>query len=206
MFLYIYLTNNFSTDGGEVGNATSPLIIMNDKYGMFKRDVKRKKDLNGLKRAAKKAKVSRKAEEIEVYRKQMEEKRKREELEKRRLEAERKRKEEEKKKRGQYRTFELTAYTAFCDTGCIGITATGLNVKNTVAHKGMRIVAVDSSIIPLNSVVEIVFNNGTKIKAIAADTGGAILGNRIDYLVKTKSRAFEIGRQQVQVKILKEVG
>lgn len=95
-------------------------------------------------------------------------------------------------------SMEITAYTAFCDTGCIGITAQGTNVKNTVYHpSGHRIVAVDPSIIPLGTILEI---NGETY--IADDTGGDIKGSRLDLLVSTKSEALTFGRQNLQVKIL----
>lgn len=96
---------------------------------------------------------------------------------------------------------ELTAYTAYCDTGCTGITATGLDVSNTITHEGLRIVAVDPNVIPLGSTVEFTLADGRRITAVAADTGGAIRGNRMDLLVWTRDRALDIGRQNVDVTI-----
>ncbi len=96
---------------------------------------------------------------------------------------------------------ELTAYTAYCDTGCTGITATGLDVSNTIMHEGLRIVAVDPNVIPLGSTVEFTLADGRRITAVAADTGGAIRGNRMDLLVWTRDRALDIGRQNVDVTI-----
>lgn len=95
----------------------------------------------------------------------------------------------------------LTAYTAYCDTGCTGQTATGLDVSNTIIHEGKRIVAVDPDVIPLGSTVSFTLADGTVINAVAADTGGAIVGNRMDLLVGTKDRAWDIGRQSVEVEI-----
>lgn len=83
-----------------------------------------------------------------------------------------------------------TAYTANC-SGCSGITATG-------RPAGHGLVAVDPSVIPL----------GTKLyipgygHALAADTGGAIHGNRIDLGFDSDADAFRFGRRSVQVYVL----
>jgi uncharacterized protein YabE (DUF348 family) len=87
-----------------------------------------------------------------------------------------------------------TAYTASCN-GCSGYTATGINLK---ANPGIKVIAVDPSIIPL----------GTKVYvdgygyAVAADTGGAIRGNKIDVFFSSKSDAYRWGRKTIKVKIL----
>lgn len=94
------------------------------------------------------------------------------------------------------RTFsvESTAYTAYC-TGCSGVTATGVNLK---ANPNAKVIAVDPSVIPL----------GTKVYvegygyAVAADTGGAINGNKIDVHFPTKSQAYNWGRKTVKVTIV----
>lgn len=96
--------------------------------------------------------------------------------------------------------FEATAYTAFCSTGCTGVTATGLNVANTIyAPSGRRIVAVDPVVVPLGSVVLVTLANGQSFEAQAEDTGGAIKGNRIDILVATHAEAVNFGRQAVKI-------
>src|SRR5206468_3456845 len=66
-----------------------------------------------------------------------------------------------------------TAYTANCDTGCTGVTATGLNVRNTTTHNGKTVISVDPSVIPLHSTVKVETKNGSFL-AVAEDTGGAI--------------------------------
>lgn len=87
-----------------------------------------------------------------------------------------------------------TAYTAFC-TGCSGITATGINLKD---NPGLKVIAVDPSVIPLGSKVWVEgYGN-----AIAGDTGGAIKGNKIDLFMPERSDALAFGRKQVKVKIL----
>jgi 3D (Asp-Asp-Asp) domain-containing protein len=90
-------------------------------------------------------------------------------------------------------TMVATAYTA--DTASAyptGYTATG-----ALARQG--IVAVDPHVIPLGSTV---FVPGYGI-AIAADTGGAIVGNRIDLCMDSYYDAVNFGRQTVQVYLLK---
>lgn len=87
-----------------------------------------------------------------------------------------------------------TAYTAYCN-GCSGRTATGLDLR---ANPGAKVIAVDPSIIPL----------GTKVYvegygyAVAADTGGAIKGHKIDVFFPTKAEAFRWGVRKVKIKIL----
>ena len=98
---------------------------------------------------------------------------------------------------------EATAYTAYCDTGCTGVTATGIDVSNTIQHEGRRIIAVDPSVISLGSIVN-VKEGGESFEAVAADTGGNIKGNRVDILVGSVEEAREFGRQTVVVEIIKE--
>lgn len=91
-------------------------------------------------------------------------------------------------------TMEATAYTAYCE-GCSGVTANGTDLR---ANPNLKVIAVDPSVIPL----------GTKVwvegygEAIAADTGGAIKGNKIDLFMPDKSNAYEWGRKTVTVKVL----
>ncbi|QQZ09485.1 G5 and 3D domain-containing protein [Heyndrickxia vini] len=87
-----------------------------------------------------------------------------------------------------------TAYTADCN-GCSGHTATGINLRS---NPNIKIIAVDPSFIPL----------GTKVYvegygyAIAADTGGAIKGRKIDVFFSNHSQAYRWGRKQVKIRIL----
>ena len=87
-----------------------------------------------------------------------------------------------------------TAYTPNCK-GCTGITATGVNVKE---NADMKLIAVDPSVIPLGSKVWV---EGYGY-AIAADTGGAIKGKKIDVLVSSKTEAKNWGRKKVRIKVL----
>ncbi|WP_223703295.1 G5 and 3D domain-containing protein [Sutcliffiella deserti] len=87
-----------------------------------------------------------------------------------------------------------TAYTAFCN-GCSGVTSTGINLRT---NPGMKVIAVDPSVIPL----------GTKVYvegygyAVAGDTGGAIKGNKIDVFFPDKETAYRWGRKRVKIKII----
>jgi 3D (Asp-Asp-Asp) domain-containing protein len=104
----------------------------------------------------------------------------------------------------EWQTFEATAYIALCDTGCTGITKTGIDVRNTTTHKGKRVIAVDPSVIPLDTTVDIRLADGTTFEATAQDTGSAIQGNRLDLLVSTEDTAWQFGRQTVEVRIIEE--
>ncbi|RDI38398.1 G5 and 3D domain-containing protein [Falsibacillus pallidus] len=87
-----------------------------------------------------------------------------------------------------------TAYTAHCN-GCSGHTATGINLKS---NPGVKVIAVDPRVIPL----------GTKVYvegygyAVAADTGSAINGFKIDVFFSSKSDAYRWGRKRVKIRIL----
>lgn len=86
---------------------------------------------------------------------------------------------------------EATGYAPGCD-GVDNITATG-------ARAGYGIIAVDPRVIPM----------GTKLYipgygyGVAADTGGAIKGNRIDLCFDTRADAIQWGRRSVTIIILK---
>jgi len=85
---------------------------------------------------------------------------------------------------------EATAYLP-SDGGGHGITASGLSAR-------YGIVAVDPNVIPL----------GTRLYvpgyglALAADTGGAIIGNKIDLCMEDYHAAWEFGRRMVKVYVL----
>lgn len=85
---------------------------------------------------------------------------------------------------------EATAYLP-SDGGGSGITATGIAACHGV-------IAVDPSVIPLGTQVYI---PGYGV-AIAADTGGAIRGNKVDVCVEDYGSAMQFGRRDVEVYIL----
>ena len=61
-------------------------------------------------------------------------------------------------------TMSSTAYTAGC-SGCSGVTATGINLKD---NPHMKVIAVDPSLIPLGTRVYVEGYG----EAVAGDTGG----------------------------------
>lgn len=91
-------------------------------------------------------------------------------------------------------TVEATAYTADCE-GCSGTTANGTDLR---ANPNLKVISVDPSIIPLGSKVWVEGYG----EAIAADTGGAIKGNKIDVFISNKEAASNWGRRTVTIKIL----
>ncbi|MDG5789971.1 ubiquitin-like domain-containing protein [Evansella sp. AB-P1] len=103
---------------------------------------------------------------------------------------------------GEWSSFIATKYTAFCPTGCTGVTATGIDVSNTITHNGNRVIATDPSVIPMYSLVEVRTPNETFV-AQALDTGGAIQGNKIDILVNSRSEAMNFGIQNVQIRVIR---
>lgn len=98
-------------------------------------------------------------------------------------------------------TFEATYYSALCSTGCTGVTASGLDVSNTISHEGRRIIAADPSVLPLGTAVKVSTPSET-FEATVQDTGGDIKGNRVDILVESEEEAYSIGRHNVNVEII----
>lgn len=102
---------------------------------------------------------------------------------------------------GNWETYKLTHYTANCK-GCSGYTATEVDVRNTTAYQGYRVLSVDPRKIPLGSVVEIKDGSRT-YKAIAIDTGGAIKGNKLDLLVGSYKEAIQLGKKNIKLRIVR---
>jgi uncharacterized protein YabE (DUF348 family) len=86
-----------------------------------------------------------------------------------------------------------TAYAPHHGRGVDGVTATGVP-----ARKG--VVAVDPKVIPLGSVLYV---EGYGV-AVAADTGGAIRGLRVDVCFDTPQEAYRWGRRVVRVYVLQK--
>lgn len=91
------------------------------------------------------------------------------------------------------RTMKATGYSTH-EKGLSRYTANGTDL-----HKNPRVVAVDPKVIPLGTVVEIEGYG----RYVAADTGGAIKGNRIDIHFQTVKECLNFGRRDVKVTILK---
>lgn len=93
---------------------------------------------------------------------------------------------------GTTMTMESTAYS-YSEAGASHLTATGIDLR-----ENSRVIAVDPSVIPLNSLVEV---SGYGF-AIAADTGGAIKGNIVDVHFNTVEECNNWGRRMVSVTVL----
>ena len=133
-----------------------------------------------------------------------------------RVEAEKKRKlalEEAKKKELQskkevvyndnssgWMTFNISYYGTDC-YGCGNFTASGIHVANTNYYKGYRIIAADTSILPMGTLVEIITPN-EKISGIIGDRGGAIKGYKLDVLVSSEAHASKLGRHNGKLRVI----
>ena len=93
---------------------------------------------------------------------------------------------------GYYLTVEATAYS-YNEAGLSNYTADGTNLVSEP-----NVIAVDPSVIPLGSYVEI---PGSGIFR-AADTGGAIYGNRIDVHLVNLNDVYNFGRRTITIRVL----
>ena len=93
---------------------------------------------------------------------------------------------------GYYLTVEATAYS-YNEAGLSNYTADGTNLVSEP-----NVIAVDPSVIPLGSYVEI---PGYGIYR-AADTGGAIYGNRIDVHLVNLNDVYNFGRRTITIRVL----
>ncbi|EAE2480625.1 LysM peptidoglycan-binding domain-containing protein [Listeria innocua] len=89
-------------------------------------------------------------------------------------------------------TVTATAYSK-AEPGMSHMTATGIDLNDN-----SRVIAVDPSVIPLGSKVYVEGYG----EAIAADTGGAIKGNKIDVHLNSVQEVNNWGVKQVKVQIL----
>ncbi|MBQ6907576.1 MAG: G5 domain-containing protein [Clostridia bacterium] len=97
---------------------------------------------------------------------------------------------------GEYRYKQCLTVTATAYSGG-GYTASGMKARYGA-------VAVDPRVIPLGSRLYIEAADGSWIygTAVAADTGGAIKGNKIDLYVESSADAIRFGRRTAKVYIL----
>lgn len=99
---------------------------------------------------------------------------------------------ENKNQSGSWMSIQSTGYSTQ-EPGLSTHTATGIDLR-----VNPRVIAVDPSVIPLGSLVEI---QGLGIY-VAGDTGGAINGRIIDIHFSTVSQAMSWGRRTVNVRII----
>ena len=92
--------------------------------------------------------------------------------------------------------FKITAYCP-CSK-CCGKWADGITSTGVTATEG-RTIAVDPSVIPYGSIIEI---NGNRY--VAEDCGGAIKNNRIDLYFDSHEDALEWGVQNIEVYLVTE--
>ena len=90
----------------------------------------------------------------------------------------------------QTTTMTATAYSWGCGNG------DGYTASMTPVREG--VIAVDPTVIPLGSQVEIV---GMGVFS-AEDTGGLIRGNRVDIFMPSRGMALDFGRQEVEVRVI----
>lgn len=90
---------------------------------------------------------------------------------------------------------EFTCYAYDACAACCG-KSDGITKSGTKATAG-RTIAVDPSVIPLGSTVEI-----DGVRYIAEDTGGKIKGNVIDIYFDAHEQALDYGKQIHSVKVL----
>lgn len=100
-------------------------------------------------------------------------------------------------------TFDVTYYSAYDGTQ-VGITRGGTNMANgnIYTSDGYRIIASDLSVIPLGTIVRVTTGNGETFMAKVDDSGGAIVGNKIDIAVSSPEEAFRLGRTTAKVEIV----
>ncbi len=97
-------------------------------------------------------------------------------------------------------TVNASAYEPYnCGGDGRGITASGIKA-------GFGVVAVDPKVIPLGTKLYIESTDDGKSwtygYAIAADTGGAIKGNKVDLCYNTRSECIQFGRRSANVYVL----
>lgn len=92
-------------------------------------------------------------------------------------------------------TFESTAYTHVAVPGVADINGTGDGITRSGLPVAEGLIAVDPEVIPLGTKVWV---EGFGV-LLAADTGGAIKGNRIDIFMDDRQEALRWGRRDVKV-------
>lgn len=96
---------------------------------------------------------------------------------------------------GSWMDFKATWYTPAGGVGDGLVTASGLKVSESV-------IAVDPTVIPLGSIVEVQYDDGRIERKVAADKGGAVKGKKIDIFCWSQKEALNNGRKNVKVRII----
>ncbi|EXJ23616.1 Cell wall-binding protein [Alkalibacterium sp. AK22] len=93
---------------------------------------------------------------------------------------------------GRWMSVEATAYSR--NQPVLGnITFSGIDLR-----ENPRVIAVDPDVIPLGSTIYVPGRG----EYIAGDTGGAIIGNRIDIHIEDLDQAIQFGRRNIDVQII----
>ena len=92
---------------------------------------------------------------------------------------------------GRWMTVEATAYSRNQPV-LSNYTFTGIDLR-----ENSRVIAVDPNVIPLGSTIYVPGYG----EYIAGDTGGAIIGNRIDIHFESLDSAIQFGRQSIDVQV-----
>ena len=95
--------------------------------------------------------------------------------------------------------FTATAYTHVAVPGVADINGTGDGITRSGLPVSEGLIAVDPRVIPLGTKVWV---DGYGV-LLAADTGGAIKGKRIDIFFDSRQEAMNFGRQDVTVRWVK---
>jgi 3D (Asp-Asp-Asp) domain-containing protein len=99
----------------------------------------------------------------------------------------------------KWATFTVTGYSASDpQQDTTNIVATGFDLKDKNV-KEIPIVAVDTKLIPLYSIVEIQGLGAF----VALDTGGAVKGNKLDILFSDKQAAIDFGIQNIMARVIR---
>lgn len=101
---------------------------------------------------------------------------------------------ESESRSGRWMTVEATAYSRNQEV-LSNFTFTGIDLR-----ENSRVIAVDPDVIPLGSTVYVPGYG----EYVAGDTGGAIIGNRVDLHMESVADAFEFGRRTIDVQIIEE--
>ncbi|TVP91129.1 3D domain-containing protein, partial [Alkalibacterium sp.] len=99
---------------------------------------------------------------------------------------------ESESRSGRWMTVEATAYSRNQEV-LSNFTFTGIDLR-----ENSRVIAVDPDVIPLGSTVYVPGYG----EYLAGDTGGAIIGNRVDLHMESVADAFEFGRRTLDIQII----